>query len=660
MPEQTLLRELVLTYALALALILALSRLRIPPIVSFIIAGTIAGPSGVGIVHREEDVNLLADLGIVLLLFTVGLEFSLNEIQRIWRAVLFGGSLQMGVTAAIIMLIVFLGGEGSWRLGLFVGLFVALSSTAIVLRELSARNQLDAPHGRLMVGLLLFQDICIVALLLLVPILSGRTAMSGVPMVLLRAAAAIGAVAIVSRLVLPLLFTVVARSGRREAFPLAVLLASIGTAWVGSLLGISMALGAFLGGLILADSEFSHQAHAEVRPLRDILAGLFFVSLGMLADFGTILDRLPTVLGVTLVLIVVKAAVASAALWAVATPLRIAVTAGIGLAQVGEFSFILGRSGLEQGLVTSSEWQILLAASIATMIVTPALVASAPHIGSWLAKRTKNTVEVPDQDAPHLSDHVVILGFGVGGRLMGRALRQLAIPYVILDLNGATVRTSRQEGESIFFGDATNEDALRAAGVERARAVVGVLSDPYASVRAVNAVRAISPTIPIIVRTRYTAEADTMQRLGATVAVAEELEASLEVVAQVFARLDVPGNVIEVLVDGFRRESSGMRQQRAPTQPLDTLPSAISGTPVASHQLGEGEWAIGRTLADVNLRAETGALVIAVRKNGRHITSPPADLKLAAGDVLYLMGDESDILLARRRLSSPGSEGTNS
>jgi CPA2 family monovalent cation:H+ antiporter-2 len=656
MPEHSLLPELVLTYALALVLILALSRLRIPPIVSFIIAGTIAGPTGAGIVRTQEDVNLLAELGIVLLLFTVGLEFSLNEIQRIWRAVVFGGMLQIGATAAAIGLIVFLGMQGSWRVGIFIGLFVALSSTAIVLRELSSRNQLDAPHGRLMVGILLFQDLCIVALLLLVPILSGKTALSGVPLVLLRAAAAIGAVAVVSRLVLPILFGLVARSGRREAFPLAVLIASIGVAWISSLMGISMALGAFLGGLILADGEYSHQAHAEIRPLRDILAGLFFVSLGMLADFDAILGQLPLILAVTIVLVIVKGVVAAGALWLVSTPLRVAVTAGIGLAQIGEFSFILGRSGLDEGLLSSSQWQVLLASSILTMVVTPALVAVAPIAGSWMAKRFGEKAkqeETAEGEHGHLSDHVVILGFGVGGRLLGRALSQLAVPYMILDLNGATVRSARREGESIFFGDATNEDALRGAGVERAKAVVGVLSDPYASVRAVTAVRALNATVPIIVRTRYRSEAQTMLNLGADVSVAEEMEASLEVVAQVFARLDVPGNVAEVLVDGYRRESSGIRPMRAPSRPLDTLPKSISQTPVASHRLGQGEWAIGKTLADVNLRAETGALVIAVEKKGRHITSPPADLSLEEGDVLYLMGDDSDVMLARRRLAEP-------
>ena len=649
-----LLPELVLTYALALVFILSLARIRVPPIVAFIIAGAVAGPTGIGIVKTQEDVNLLADLGIVLLLFTVGLEFSLNEIQRIWKAVVFGGSMQIGGTAAVLLLLLSATGFVSWRTSVFIGLFVALSSTAIVLRELSSRNQLDAPHGRLMVGVLLFQDLAIVGLLLLVPILSGKTALSAVPMVLLRAAAAIGAVAVVSRLVLPVLFRLVAQSGRREAFPLAVLLASIGTAWVASLLGISMALGAFLGGLILAEGEFSHQAHAEIRPLRDILAGLFFISLGMLADFNAILSQLPLVLGVTVVLIVVKAVVAAGALFVVAIPLRVAATAGIGLAQVGEFSFILGRSGLDVGLLSSRQWQVLLAASIATMIATPALVAFAPGAGSWLAKKTKRPDE-PRDDIAHdtLVDHVVILGFGVGGRLLAGALRELAVPYVILDMNGATVRQMRSEGESIFFGDATNEDALRGAGVQRARAVVAVLSDPYASARAVSAIRQLSRNVIIIVRARYRLEAETLQRMGATVAVAEELEASLEVVAQTFARLDVPGNVIEVLLEGFRRDSTAtVRSVRAPRKPLESLPSAIRKTPVASHQLGANDWATGRTLAEINLRAETGALIIAVQKGDRYITSPAADLALAPGDVLYLVGDDSDILLARRHLGA--------
>jgi CPA2 family monovalent cation:H+ antiporter-2 len=372
----------------------------------------------------------------------------------------------------------------------------------------------------------------------------------------------------------------------------------------------------------------------------------------MLVDPAVIIRQFPVIVAIAVLLVLVKATVATGAFLAAATTMRVAATAGIGLAQVGEFSFILGRSGLEVGLLNSSQWQLLLAASIATMVATPALLSVAPSVGSWMATTVKPAHAADaDADSAHLSDHVVILGFGMGGQILGRALRQLATPYVILDLNGATVRQARLEGESIFFGDATNEDALRAAGVDRARAVVAVLSDPYASARALTAIRAINPTVSIIVRTRYQSEAEAAMRQGATVAVAEEMEASLEVLAQTFARLDVPGNVIDILLDSYRRESVGIRSVRAPGQPLDSLPSAISQAPVASHALAEGDWAVGRTLAEANLRADTGATVIAIQQRGHYTTSPSADLELNAGDVLYLLGDESDIMLARRRLT---------
>ena len=287
MPAHAPLAELVLTYAIALVFILVLSRIRIPPIVSFIVAGAVAGPAGIGIVKTQDDVEMLAEMGIVLLLFTVGLEFSLTEIRRIWRKVLIGGTLQIGVTAAAILLLV-LAFSGSTD-------DVAPRPLRRVLRralehgdraqgtghaEISSTRPTDDSSS----ASCSFRTSASSACCCFVPILSGRTPLSVVPEVLAKAAAAIGVVAVVSRFVLPVLFRLVARSGRREAFPLAVLLASIGTAWASSLLGISMALGAFLGGLVLAESEYSHQAYAEIRPLRDILAGLFFISLGMLVD----------------------------------------------------------------------------------------------------------------------------------------------------------------------------------------------------------------------------------------------------------------------------------------------------------------------------------------------------------------------------------------
>jgi CPA2 family monovalent cation:H+ antiporter-2 len=273
-------------------------------------------------------------------------------------------------------------------------------------------------------------------------------------------------------------------------------------------------------------------------------------------------------------------------------------------------------------------------------------------VGFWFARRLGGGSATDDVSSlPKVSNHVVILGFGVGGRLVARALRDIGVPYVIMELSGATVHESRVDGEPIFYGDATNPDALAAAGVVSSRCVVSVLSDPHASMRVVQATRLLSPNVPIVVRTRYRTEAETLVRLGATVAVAEELEASLEVLAQVMTRLDIPGNVIEVLLGGFRDESV-TRSMKAPSRMFGTLPSAITQTPVATHQLEQGDWAAGRTLTETDLRAATGALILAVRRGSKSITSPPTDMRLEQGDVLYLVGDESDVLLARRHLTT--------
>ena len=650
MLEDALLRELILTYALALVLIVSLARLRIPPVVALIATGAVAGPGGVGIVRTQEDVQLLAEIGIVLLLFTVGLDFSLGDFRRVWRRVLGAGILQIGVTAAIVVAIIVTATDRPVPLGLFAGLFVALSSTAIVIKELAGRNQLDAPHGRLVVGILLFQDLCVVAFLLLVPILSGQTPLDAVPLAIGRALLAMAAVFLVSRFALPLLLGAVARSGRREAFSLAVVVASVGTGWISSLLGTSMALGAFLGGLVLAESEFSHQAHAEIRPIRDLLASLFFVSLGMLIDGAFLASHWPAVIAMTGFILLLKAGAAAAALRLVATPPRVAVAAAVTLSQVGEFSFVFGRSGVEAGLVSASDWQTLLAASIATMIVTPALIGAAPRISRRFT--TDRGVAQETGAIPRLSGHVVVLGFGIGGQLVGRALTELGMRYLVLELNGAAVRTGREKDEPIFFGDATSPDALSAAGVERARAVVLVLSDPDASMLAVRTTRTLAPAVPIIVRARYRKEADRLVEMGATMAVAEEFEASLEVLTQLLSRLQVPGNAVEVLLEGFRRPTPGTRPLGSARR-LDELGADLGELPIATHQVEGTAWAAGRTLAELDLRAQTGTLIIAIRRGEQSLPSPPPETRIEAGDLLYLMGSHADITRARQRIS-PG------
>ena len=649
MVDHSFLADLVFTFGIGLFFVVLLARLRIPGIVALMLAGIVAGPSGLHVIGPER-VEMLAEIGIVLLLFTVGLDFSLGTARQAWRRILGGGSLQIVGTAALAVAALMITG-GSIRQAIFIGLFVALSSTAIVLNGLAARNELSSPHGLLMTGVLLLQDLAIVVLLLLVPILSGQTPLSAAPIAVGKALVAIVAVAIVSRYGLPHVLRLVTASGRREAFPLAILVSSVGIAWASSLLGVSMAIGAFLAGLMLAESEYNHQAYAEIRGVRDVLAALFFISLGMLVDVPAALRYLPAILGVATLIIVAKAVAAAGALRLAGAPTRVAVTAGVGLAQVGEFSFILGRAGLDAGLMPPTMWQVLLGSSIVTMMVTPSLLALAPALGARLRSVADISPDVEETAAHPSADHVIILGFGVGGRMVARALRELRVGYLVLELNGASVRAARMQGEHIVYGDAMSPESLTGAGVARAAAVVSLMSDPVATERMILAVRAMAPNVPIIVRSRYRLESDRLLKLGATVAVAEELEASLEVLAQLMVRLHIPGNVVEPLLDVFRRESVGVRTVRAPSAPWDALPNPIQQMPVATHQVESGHWAVGRSLAEIELRARTGAAVLAIRRGEKYSTTPGGETRLAEGDTLYLLGDDSDIALARRHLS---------
>jgi monovalent cation:H+ antiporter-2, CPA2 family len=639
--------DLVIVYAIALGIIIAAGRVGVPPIIALILAGALSGPSGFGVIDTPEEVDQLAEIGIVLLLFTVGLEFPMRELRRIWRQVVIGGVLQVGGTAALMGAIAWFSGIAP-RGAVFIGLFLALSSTAIVLKELARHNRLDSPPGRITTGVLLFQDLAVVLLLLAAPILAGSVDISAVPLVLGRAALAFVAILAIGWLVLPALFRLVTACGQREAFPLAVLVGSVGTASLGAALGVSMALGAFLAGLVLAGSEFSHQAHSEVRPLRDLLTSLFFISLGMLLDGPAFLRSLPLIVAISAAAVLLKGLAAGAALAASGTPLRVAAIAAICLAQVGEFSFVLGRDALRLGVLSADVWQLLLPASVLTMLLAPTMVSFAPGLAERLPLGAPAGTDTGESKA----GHVLIMGFGVGGRLVATALREFGMPYHIIDLNGGTVREARAAGESISYGDVTAPDTLIASGVENARAVVVVLSDPDAAMKVVRTVGRIAPNVPVIVRARYRLEAVRLQEAGA-IAIAEELEASLEVVAQMLAGLDVPGNIIQVIVEDYRRREAMpvLRTPAAPRVPLSQIAPDVLAAPVATHEIQEGDWAVGRTLQDLNLRASTGVNVLAVRRGGRSWTSPPPDLALEPKDVLYLLGDDSDILLARARLT---------
>jgi CPA2 family monovalent cation:H+ antiporter-2 len=649
MGAASLVLDLLFVYAIGLFVVVVLARLRVPTIVALVVAGVAAGPSGLGIVTDPQRIDTLAELGIDLLLFTVGIEFSLSHARKVWRSLVGAGVLQMSATALLTTALLLLTRQFATHTAVFLGVFVAMSSTAVTLRGLADRNEIDAPHGRLAVGVLLFQDLAVVVVLMLVPVLAGQVASSAIPGLLLRAGGALAAVGIIGRLLLPPLIRIAIRSRRHEVFPFALLVASVGTAHLCAVLGLPTAVGAFFAGLVLAESEFSHQALAEMRPLRDLLASLFFMSLGMIVDLPAMaagIVILPLVVGG---LVLLKAAVATGAFLAVREPARVAVMGGLALAQVGEFSLLFGQAGLGAGLVDAGTWQTLLAAAMLTMVITPVLLAVAPAAGARVASlvRGRGGLETPGEEPGEA--RVVVLGYGLGGQLLGAALRTAERPYLVMELNGAAVLRARREGVPIVYGDATNPDALRSAGVARAAAVAIVLNDPEAAGRAVGLIRNLSPTVPIVVRTRYRLGAERLQAAGATTVVVEEIETSLEVLGQLLARLGTPGNRIEAILDTLRHEAI-VRPLRAPETPLGELPVLLREAGIATDEIGVGDWAAGRTIAETALRRATGASIVAVGRGDAYTTSPSPEQRLAATDIVYLIGTREAVDRARRLL----------
>jgi monovalent cation:H+ antiporter-2, CPA2 family len=510
-----LLDELAIVAALAVFVTVALARLKLPTVAGLLLAGALLGPFGLRLVSSVHAIEVLAEVGVVLLLFSIGLEFSLARLRDVLRQVALGGALQVGLTTGVTTGIAMLLGQPFGR-GLFYGFAFALSSTAIVLRALAERRELDAPHGKFIVGTLIFQDLCVVPMVLIVPLLGAGShaghAAASVALALGKAAVVVTSTILLARFVVPKILGWVDASRSREVFLLAILGLCIGTAWLTSMVGLSLALGAFLGGMVVADTEYSHRAMGDILPLRDAFVSVFFVSLGMLFDVRVVVSHPLLVGGLLLGFLLAKGLLATFAALAMRFPSRVAWLAGVGLAQFGEFGFVLARLAQKSGVVDEQQVSPLLAAGIASMFLTPLLVRAAPHItaGERLLAPLERLIGVRSIDeadeSRKLENHVIIIGFGVAGQLTARALQAAQAPFVVLELNADNVRRGKQQGLPVYYGDATSEEALGHAHLSEARQVVLLMNDPQAAQRIVDMLRRVAPRVPVLMRTRYLAE----------------------------------------------------------------------------------------------------------------------------------------------------------
>ncbi len=653
MPNAGIFRDLLLLLGLATLITFLMRRLSQSTVVGYLLTGLVAGPYGLRMISNVDTVEHLAEIGVALLLFTVGLEFSLERLARLKQIALGGGSLQIVGTTLLTLAVLMASGLAP-RPALFFGFLVSLSSTAIVMKLLEERNEIETMPGRISLGILLFQDLCVVAMMALVPVLAARQAAEVFQVVgaLVKSLAVVAVIVISAQYLFPRLLRAVVGVRSRELFIIATLFFTLGTAWGASQLGLSLALGAFIAGVVISESEYAHQAMAAIIPFRDSFSSLFFMAIGMLIDVRYAVAHAPVVLGVTAAILLGKAVAAGAAVRIMGFPMRLAAVCGLAVAQVGEFSFVMLREGAHQGLVPESFYQVFLAAAVLTLAATPALVAAGPRVTRWFGRQGPVPGEAEGPEAEEaLADHVIICGYGENGRRLAALLRQNNLPYVIIDVNSRAVRAARAAGEKIYFGDLSSPEILRRAGAGRARAVVFAVSDPAILPLAISHARMLNPDLHIIARLKRIRDAMEMRKAGATDVVAEEIEAWMEIAVRVLRIFGMPREALVEQLGALRAADYEMlRILPLPGQPLRHLWHLLPEVDLEMFIVTPGSRLAGMELREVDLRRQSGAVVVAVVRDSSVLYNPGPELQFAGADQIVLMGSRAQLEAAHEAL----------
>ena len=634
-------------------------RIRLVPIAGFLLAGVAIGPYALGWVTDVELVAELAEVGVILLLFSIGVEFSLGQMARLARPIFLGGGVQVALTVAAVT-----GGLVALGVGIgaavFTGFLVALSSTAIVLKVLAERAETDTPVGRVALAMLLFQDLAIVLMALLVPVLAGE---GGSPVevawALAKAALVVAAVLVGARRVVPFVLERIAQTRRTELFLLAVAAICLGTAWAASLAGVSLALGAFLAGLLVSESDYAEHALSEILPLQTLFTAAFFLSVGMLLDPAFLLANLGWVAAAAVGVLGLKAALAALGARVLGYPLGVALASGLALGQIGEFSFVLALAGAEVGLTPAglgeAGSQGLIAVTVVLMLATPALLGVAPRLAA-LGRQVEDGA-APEAGHGHgvdLEDHTIVVGYGPAGRRLARVLGETGIPYAVSDLNPESLREAGVAGAETVFGDASREPILQSLGADRAKLLVVAINDAAATRRVVAVARHLNPTLQIIARTRFLTDVERLTRAGADVVVPEELETTVRLFTHVLGAYLIPKDEIERQAALIRQDDYGVLRgsiQEAHLMVLQGLDE--EGLHTRAVAVRPGAPAAGRTLAELELRQRWSLTVMAVRRGRETLGSPAGDFRVEPGDRLVMVAEASQFAASADLFRAP-------
>jgi CPA2 family monovalent cation:H+ antiporter-2 len=648
------LKDIEILFGLALVTVVLLRQFRIPSIIGFLVTGTLAGPHALGFIKNTHQVEQMAEIGVVLLLFTIGIELSLKELMRIKHLVLWGGGLQVLVT---ILAVAALGTACNYPFNqaLFFGFLVALSSTAILMKLLIDSAQADSPQGKMAMGILIFQDLCIVPLMLLTPLLAGNS--NGLQEIITIGAKTVAVVLAAhygARFLVPWIFSQIVKTRSRELFILTIIFIGLGTAWLTSIAGLSLALGAFIAGLAISESEYSHQALSDIIPFREAFMSLFFISVGMLLD-PVILAKFPLlIVSLVLTILIIKTVVTTGASMLLGVPMRIAIIAALSLAQIGEFSFVLSQAGVKFGLLNPELYQIFLAASIATMGLTPLCLKYAAPLADYVVgvlphAWTKGKGVLSSSKKPTaMSDHVIIVGYGVNGRNLARVLKSLSIHHVVIETNPFTVKNEAKKGQHIFFGDASKPEVLEHSHIDRARGIVIAISDAASSRRVASLARLMNPAIHIIVRTRYLLEVEPLYKLGVNEVIPEEFETSVEILSRVLRNYLIPQDQIERCIAEVRSDGYEMlRSMSRRHSHAVGISGFLSGAELGTFRVKQHSQLEGKSLSEGIIRNRSGATVLVIKRGEDVMPNPDPFWELQQNDIVLLLGTPEQLHAAR-------------
>ena len=655
MTTEATLPLVVFLLATAVVMVVVFRRLNMPAILGYLLVGVLIGPHALGFVPDTPGTRYLAEFGVVFLMFSIGLEFSLPQLVSMRKLVLGFGGLQVVISIVIAIGVALLAGQ-TWQAGLILGGIVAMSSTAIITKVLAEQTQLHSLHGKQIMGVLLFQDLAVIPLLVLIPALalSGEQIAIEIGAALLKAGAVLAVILILGQRIMRPLFHLIAAQKSSELFVLAVLLVTLGLAWATEASGLSLALGAFLAGMLISETEYRYQVEDYIKPFRDVLLGLFFITIGMLLNLQEVLDRWVIVLLVLVALITLKFLVIAILALVMRNDKAVALRCALALAPAGEFGFVLLSLAGRHNALTEPTMQVVLAAMLVSMLLSPLILAYSERIVMRLVASEWETRAVQLQQLAIRSmskkQHVIICGYGRSGQSLARFLEQEKISIIALDADPMRVRQAAAAGDSVMFGDAARREVLTAAGLPRASAVVVSFADTHAAMAILSHVRELRPDVPVIVRTLDDTDVEKLKSAGAAEIVAEVVEGSLMLATQTMLLLGVPLNKVLARLRQVRGERYELMRGFFPgVTDMDDAQFDAQQPRMQSISIDTGAAAVGQSIASQRLD-EIGIQLSALRRKGVRETQMQPDLQLQPGDVLVLTGTPEALAKAEMRL----------